>query len=143
MNGLFGTLVEGGGPIVPSLLNGLMLVADGLKILAGEGIAESIEPKRPENEPAMGDRELGSKVIVELSICGMPLILSPEGSSSGLGVGGVGVRGGAGIGRLEAMFATALGSVYHRKYRVLTHNLEEEGRSTPSHEDLHFRIVPL
>jgi len=31
----------------------------------------------------------------------------PDGSSSGLGVGGVGVLGGAGIGKPEAMAATA------------------------------------
>lgn len=95
-----------------------MLLTDGLKVPAGEGIAEPIEPKRSGNVPVMGDRELGLKAIVELGTCGMPLILSPEGSSSGLGVGGVGVRGGAGIGRPEAMFATVLCSVYHWGYRL-------------------------
>ena len=35
------------------------------------------------------------------------MIFKPETSSSGIGVGGVGVLGGAGIGRLEAMTAAA------------------------------------
>jgi hypothetical protein len=35
------------------------------------------------------------------------LIFKPEASSSGIGVGGVGVLGGAGIGRLEAIAAAA------------------------------------
>lgn len=33
----------------------------------------------------------------------MPSIPRPVGGSSGIGVGGVGVRGGAGMGRLEAI----------------------------------------
>jgi hypothetical protein len=37
------------------------------------------------------------------------LIFKPEASSSGTGVGGVGVLGGAGIGRLEAMAAASGG----------------------------------
>jgi len=36
------------------------------------------------------------------------LIFKPEASSSGIGVGGVGVLGGAGIGRLEAMTAATV-----------------------------------
>jgi hypothetical protein len=36
------------------------------------------------------------------------LIFKPEESSQGIGVGGVGVLGGAGIGRLEAMTATTV-----------------------------------
>lgn len=72
---------------------------------AGDGRVESIDPKRPGNVPAIGDRELASKVTEEWTIWGRPLIFKPD-SSSGTGVGGVGVLGGAGMGRLEAMTAT-------------------------------------
>jgi hypothetical protein len=88
---------------VPSLFVEAELLA------AGDGIVESIEPNRPGNAPVIGERALGSKVTVELTIWGRPLIFKPEWSSSGMGVGGVGVLGGAGIGRLEAMAATAGG----------------------------------
>lgn len=103
MNGLFGALDEDCGPIDPSLFKEPLLLRVGLRMLAGEGIAESIDPNRPGKFALSGERALVSKVMVEVAVCGMPLILKPDGSSSGLGVGGVGVRGGAGIGRLEAI----------------------------------------
>lgn len=74
--------------------------------LAGELIDEFMEPKRPENVSVIGDRELESKVIVEYTVRSTPPIPSPPSCcSSGIGVGGVGVRGGAGMGRLEAIAA--------------------------------------
>jgi len=66
---------------------------------------EFIDPNRalPGNTSFIGESALGSKVIVERTVCGMPSIPRAAFSSSGIGVGGVGVRGGAGIGRLEAI----------------------------------------
>lgn len=55
---------------------------------------------------ATGDKVLGSKVMFELAYCfDTPSIPRPPSSSSAIGVGGEGVRGGAGIGRLEAISA--------------------------------------
>jgi hypothetical protein len=89
-----------GGAIEPSL-------SAGLRTLAGEFIEEFIEPKCPGKVSVIGDREFGSKVIDECTVRSTPPIPSPPPSccSSGIGVGGVGVRGGAGIGRLEAISA--------------------------------------
>lgn len=90
----------GGGPMVLLLKVG---------VFAEEDIGEPIDPKREGKESVMGDRELGSKVIVERTVREMPLMPSPpisaSCSSSLIGVGGVGVRGGAGMGRLEAIVA--------------------------------------
>jgi hypothetical protein len=47
---------------VPSLFVEAELLA------AGDGIVESIEPNRPGNAPVIGERALGSKVTVELTI---------------------------------------------------------------------------
>ena len=95
LKGLFAPGPGAGGAIEPSL-------DAGVRILAGEFIEEFIEPKRPEKVSVIGDRESGSKVIVECTVLSAPPIPSPW-CSSGMGVGGVGVRGGAGIGRLEAI----------------------------------------
>ena len=89
--------MPGGRGRVPSLFVEAELLA------AGDGIVESIEPNRPGNVAIMGESAFGSKETVELIIWGRPLMFKPEASSSGIGVGGVGVLGGAGIGRLEAM----------------------------------------
>lgn len=91
----------GGGAIEPSLRAGLVT-------LAGEFILVSKEPKRDGNVSVIGDSELGSNVMVESTVRPTPPVPSPPPScvsSSGMGVGGVGVRGGAGIGRLEAIAA--------------------------------------
>jgi hypothetical protein len=69
------------------------------------GIGDAIDPKRPEMLSTAGDRALGSKLIVERTVWAVPSIPSPSSVSSGIGVGGVGVRGGAGIGRLDAIAA--------------------------------------
>jgi hypothetical protein len=53
----------------------------------------------------MGDKALGSNASVERTMPDAPLIPRPVSCSSGIGVGGVGVRGGAGMGRLEAIVA--------------------------------------
>jgi hypothetical protein len=89
----------GGGPIVPSPPN-----EDVLKPV-DDGIDEVMEPKRPEKVSTIGDKELGSKRSVECTVRLVPSILRPSSGSSGIGVGGVGVRGGAGMGRLEAIAA--------------------------------------
>ena len=92
----------GGGPIMtfPASLNA------GLSPLPVEDRGEAIEPNRPEKVSVMGERELGSKVIVERTVRETPSIPRPEVlCSSTTGVGGVGVRGGAGMGRLEAIAA--------------------------------------
>jgi hypothetical protein len=88
----------GGGPIVPSFKEGVDGIADA-------GIGDPIDPKRPGNTSVIGDKELGSKLIEETSVRREPTIPRPSSGSSGIGVGGVGVRGGAGIGRLEAIVA--------------------------------------
>ena len=81
-----------GGPVLPSLR-------------AGEFIEEFMDPKRalPGKVSVIGDKAFGSNVIVESTVCGAPSIPRDASSSPGMGVGGVGVRGGAGIGRLEAI----------------------------------------
>lgn len=84
----------GGGPLL--LLGNVGVVADA-------GIGEPIEPNRGKVS-VFGERALGLNVRVELTVCGMPLTPRPSGSS-GIGVGGVGVRGGAGMGSCEAMIA--------------------------------------
>jgi len=83
---------EGGGPKLASLK-------------AGELIEEFIDPKcaLPGNVSVRGDNELGSNVIVESTVRPSPNGCGVSSSSPGRGVGGVGVRGGAGIGRLEAI----------------------------------------
>ena len=105
----------GGGPIVPMLLD-------------GDGTGELMELKRPGNTSNMGDRESGSKVTVECIVRGFPPIPRPSSGSSGMGVGGVGVLGGAGVGRLDAMAtfhgprgsmgrsARKKGKLYHTPY---------------------------
>jgi hypothetical protein len=52
----------------------------------------------------MGDKVFGSNVMVECNVRDLspPMLYS---GSSGIGVGGVGVLGGAGIGRCDAMAA--------------------------------------
>jgi hypothetical protein len=73
---------------------------------ADDGIGEAIAPNRPpENESTTGDKALGSKVMVERTVWWVPPIPSPSSGSSVIGVGGVGVRGGAGIGSLDAIAA--------------------------------------
>ena len=89
---------RGGGPIPPSLSAGLLM-------LAGEFIDEFMDPNRFGKVSMIGDKALGSKVMVERTVLETPSIPSPLSCSSGIGVGGVGVRGGAGIGRLEAIVA--------------------------------------
>ena len=82
---------------------------------AEDGIGEPIDPNRGEKVSELGERALRSK-----ERCGggaardPPSIPNPGpgapysylGSPSGVGDGGVGVRGGAGIGILEAMVAS-------------------------------------
>jgi hypothetical protein len=99
LNGLLCPAGGGGGPINPSLpIEGVLKPAD-------DGIGDPIDPKRPGNVSIIGDKALGSKVIVERTVCCVPSIPKPSSGSSGIGVGGVGVRGGAGIGRLDAIAA--------------------------------------
>lgn len=92
----------GGGPMLP-----LPSLIAGLTELAGEFMEEFIAPKRadPGKNSDIGDNAAGSKVIVERIVRGTPSIPSGDwvSSSSRVGVGGVGVRGGAGTGRLEAI----------------------------------------
>ena len=87
----------GGTPALPSLLNA------GLATLAGEFIEEFIDPKRVGKVSIIGDKALGSNVMVERTVRETPSIPRLLSCSSGIGVGGVGVRGGAGIGRLKAI----------------------------------------
>jgi len=68
-----------------------------------------IEPSLalPGEASSTGDSVLGSKKMEDRTVRGMPLIPRPaSSSSSGRGVGGVGVRGGRGMGRLEAISAS-------------------------------------
>lgn len=76
-----------------------------VSLKAGEPIEEFIDPYRalPGNVSTMGDKELGSKMTVDRTLRPTPSMPRAVSSSSVLGVGGVGVRGAAGIGRLEAM----------------------------------------
>lgn len=62
-----------------------------------------MDPNRVEKVATVGDREFASKKTFECIALGPPSIPRPSSVSSGIGVGGVGVRGGAGIGRLEAI----------------------------------------
>lgn len=100
LNGLLG-----GGPIVP-------LSTELTSLIAGDGNAESIDPNLGK-VALIGEREFPSKLSVEITVWEIPLIPSPEGGSSGIGVGGVGVRGGAGMGRLEAIAVVIRGSANH------------------------------
>ncbi len=84
-----------GGPIVASL------ASTGVPV--DEAIGDPIEPKLLNgNVAVIGESAFVSKEMLELTIWFAPLI-SNVSLLSGMGVGGVGVRGGAGIGRLEAM----------------------------------------
>ncbi len=118
LNGLRDPASGGGGPRVDSELN------DGVPRPAEDGIGDAIDPKRLGKVSLRVERELESKVIVEWSVRGPPLIPRPSSGSSGIGVGGVGVRGGAGIGRLEAIAAVygsrrsmCRGRIVRLKYR--------------------------
>ena len=97
LNGFRAAPGGGGGPIMASLLSA------GLALLAGEGIVEFMDPKRLEKTSNVGDKALRSMVMVEFMLLETPSIPRPLSFSSGIGVGGLGVRGGAGIGRLEAI----------------------------------------
>lgn len=99
LNGLLCPPGRGGGAINPSPPR------EGVLEPVDVSIGEAIAPNRPEKVSTIGDNALGSKVIVERTVCSVPPIPSPSSDSSGIGVGGVGVRGGAGIGRLEAIAA--------------------------------------
>lgn len=72
--------------------------------LAGESIV-FVDLKRsiPGINSLMGDNEFGLYAIVERICGGMQSIRRLVSSGVSMGEGGVGVRGGAGIGRLEAM----------------------------------------
>jgi hypothetical protein len=63
LNGLF----RAGGPIEPSVFSVPVLVIDVLRVLAGDGIVESIDPKRPGNVPLGGESEFESKDMVEFT----------------------------------------------------------------------------
>lgn len=82
----------GGGPIFPSELS------------VGVGNPEEDmgePPNLPGKTSLMGDNVFGSNCMVEYNVRDpSPTLYS---GSSGIGVGGVGVLGGAGIGRCEAM----------------------------------------
>jgi hypothetical protein len=80
----------------------LALPVGNVGVVAEGGIGEPIEPKRGK-ESVFGERALGLNVRVEETVW-TPFTPKPSGSS-GMGVGGVGVRGGAGMGRWEAMIA--------------------------------------
>jgi hypothetical protein len=71
--------------------------------LAGESIVY-VDPNRsnPENDALMGDSESGLYEIVERT-CGGKSSRRLVSSRSTTGEGGVGVRGGTGMGRLEAI----------------------------------------
>jgi len=86
---------------------------EGLKFVEG-GIGELMEPNRVGKVSAMGERAFGSKEVFDCTVRETPSIPGPPSSCSpGIGVGGVGVRGGAGIGRLEAIEAVVSVSGYH------------------------------
>jgi hypothetical protein len=98
---------EGGLP-VPLLSKVSKVSKDGVAglpiLLPDDFIGDVIDPNRPENVSVFGDSVFGSQETVEYTVRSAPPIPNPSGSS-GSGVGGVGVRGGAGIGRLEAIVA--------------------------------------
>jgi hypothetical protein len=91
----------GGGPIVPSV------PSEGVLNPTEDGIGEAMEPNDPGNVSTIGDKALGSKTSDERTVRLVPSIPRPSSGSSGIGVGGVGVRGGAGMGRLEAIAAVS------------------------------------
>lgn len=82
-------------------------IAGLLRLLPDEGSGDAIEPNRPGNISAIGDKELGFQVRVECTV--RPTSIPIPSGSSGIGVGGVGVRGGAGMGKLEAIVAVYRG----------------------------------
>jgi hypothetical protein len=111
LNGLRAPLTGGG----PMLSNVPSAPKEGLKFVEG-GIGELMEPNRVGKVSAMGERAFGSKEVFECTVRETPSIPSPPSSCSpGIGVGGVGVRGGAGIGRLEAIEAVVSISGYHQR----------------------------
>lgn len=78
---------------------------EGVLKLEFEGIGEAIDPNLDAKVSTFGDRALGSYVMVERTVRAVRSIPRASSVSSGIGVGGVGVRGGAGMGRLDAIAA--------------------------------------
>jgi hypothetical protein len=77
--------------------------------LAGESIElAGLKRSPPEMYPVIGDSDVGLKPAAERTYRGMQSIRSVVSSCSvsAVGVGGVGVRGGSGMGRLEAIGVT-------------------------------------
>lgn len=95
LNGVRDAPAGGGGPIFPSEV----------RVGVGNPEEEMGEPPyRPGKTSLIGDKVFGSNVIVECNVRDLspPMLYS---GSSGIGVGGVGVLGGAGIGRWDAIAA--------------------------------------
>jgi hypothetical protein len=93
---LKGLLPPGGGPIGPSL-------APSEGVSPADGNGEFMDPNFEGKVALVGDKELELKKTFEWIVRGPPSIPRSSSVSSGIGVGGVGVLGGAGIGRLEAI----------------------------------------
>lgn len=87
----------GGGPIFPSELS----------VGVGKPDEEGEPPNRPGKTSLMGDNVFGSNCMFEYSV--RDAFPMPSSGSSGIGVGGVGVLGGAGIGRCDAIAAIYMG----------------------------------
>lgn len=78
-------------------------VLAGLSGFEGDATFEDIDPTRPEGKlSSIGDKAFGSNVIFVGEIWETPSKPRPA-MCSGSSGGGVGVRGGMGIGRLNAM----------------------------------------
>jgi hypothetical protein len=122
---LKGLLPPGGGPMVLSGANTGVRPVD--------GIGEAIDPNLDEKVAAVGDNVFGSKLMLEFMVRGPPSIPRPSSGSSGIGVGGVGVLGGAGIGRREAMAGI------YRLWNGMREGFEDRGTSMRSSTQLHWR----
>lgn len=91
-------------PALPTLPTLIMLSTLSAEVaLEGDSIAcADLNRSTPEVYSLLGDSEPGLYAAAVCTYEGMP-IRKPESLSAGEGEGGVGVRGGAGIGRLEAI----------------------------------------
>lgn len=102
--------------------------------LEGESIAcADLNLSTPGIYSLLGDNEAGLYVAAVCPYEGMP-IRRPESSSAGDGEGGVGVRGGAGIGRLEAIAVFSGPREHERMLRGRTATRRWEGEGTVASE---------